>query len=178
MPTPTTKLATLTFAFLLLAVLITSSAADKQFITDTCKKTPNFKVCVSAALSNPRGLKAGNVEELALVIIDVVQAKATVAYNQIKKLLATKPDLKKPLSECAQEYHVVIHEDHDEAVEAVTKGDPKFGEDAMADSALTPDSCKDTFEQYKKAFLAKLTQPSNVVQETANVARALIRMLL
>ncbi|CAN1190390.1 Cell wall / vacuolar inhibitor of fructosidase 1 [Linum perenne] len=178
MTTPTPKLATITSAFLLLAVLITSSAADKQFITDTCKQTPNFKVCVSAALSNPRGLKAGNVQELALVLIDVVQGKATVAYNQIKKLLATKPDLKKPLSECAQEYHVVIHEDHDEAVEAMTKGDPKFGEDAMADSALTPESCKDTFEQYKKAFPAELTQPGDDVQEIANVARALIRMLL
>ncbi|CAN1344708.1 hypothetical protein LINPERPRIM_LOCUS40149 [Linum perenne] len=60
----------------------------------------------------------------------------------------------------------------------MTKGDPKFGEDAMADSALTPESCKDTFEQYKKAFPAELTQPGDDVQEIANVARALIRMLL
>ncbi|CAN1813603.1 Cell wall / vacuolar inhibitor of fructosidase 1 [Linum perenne] len=173
MMTPIIKLATL----LLLAVLITSSFADKQFITTTCQRTPNFKVCVSAALSNPGGLKASNDKELALVLIDVVQAKATVAYNEITKLLASKPDLKEPLNKCSGDYLFVIHDDHDDAVKAVNDGNPKFGEDAIADAAIMPTNCKDAFKKYKKAFPGELTQPGNDVEETANVARALIRML-
>ncbi|CAN1344740.1 Cell wall / vacuolar inhibitor of fructosidase 1 [Linum perenne] len=171
--TPTIKLATL----LLLAVLITPSFADKQFITTTCQRTPNFKVCVSAALSNPGGLKASNDKELALVLIDVVQAKATVAYNEITKLLASKPDLKEPLTECAKHYNFAIHDDHDDAVKAIIDGNPKFGEDSIADAALKPQNCVDAFTQYKKAFPGELTQPGKDVEDTANVARALIRML-
>ncbi|CAN1339771.1 Cell wall / vacuolar inhibitor of fructosidase 1 [Linum perenne] len=176
MTTPTKQLATLAFAFLVV-VLITPSVADKDFITNICKQTPNFKVCVSVALSNPRGLKADNVKELALVLVDIVQAKSTVVYNEIKNFLASKPDLKKPLLKCAYYYHVVIHELHDEAVEAVSKGDPKFGEEAMASSARVLGLCEDNFKQYKKEFPQVLNQPGYVAQEIADVTRALIKML-
>ncbi|CAN0860672.1 Cell wall / vacuolar inhibitor of fructosidase 1 [Linum grandiflorum] len=178
MATLTTKLASLTSIFLVVIFLshnISLTAADKDFIVGTCKNTPFFKVCVSALLADPRGLKANDVTSLALVLIDSVQAKGLVIYNEIKKLQATNPELKKLLKQCADDYDVVVHEDHDEAVEAVSDGDPKFGEDAISNVQGHSETCEDSLKNYSKK--SPLIQLNSAVYEIAGVTRAVIRML-
>ncbi|CAN0863238.1 Cell wall / vacuolar inhibitor of fructosidase 1 [Linum grandiflorum] len=98
-----------------------------------------------------------------------------VVYKMVKKLLATKPELKKPLKECEQDYDYLVHDAHDEAVEAVSEGAPKFGEDAMSGSQTVPQSCEYWFKEYGKK--SPLTRVNSAVYEIASVARAVIRLL-
>ncbi|KAG6667948.1 hypothetical protein CIPAW_01G135800 [Carya illinoinensis] len=91
---------------------------DVRLIEQTCKQTPLYDVCVSILKSDSRSSKA-DVTGLALIMVDVLKAKATGTTNYIKTLL--RGNLKGD------------------------KGDPKFAEQAANDAGIEARSCESSF---------------------------------
>ncbi|CAL1397475.1 unnamed protein product [Linum trigynum] len=177
-----TKLATLAAAFFSLLLFLnpsTTAAAGSanSLVIQTCKQTPNYDLCVSTITADPRAATAADVDTLALVMLDAVRTKATAAEGRIKQLMkaARSSAMRKHLGACAEIYDVIINDEIPEAVQAVRLGDPKFGEEAMNDSAAEPGSCDDEFGAGKASPLAEQNQ---AVRGAAAVTAAIIRLLL
>ncbi|CAK9187620.1 unnamed protein product [Ilex paraguariensis] len=146
---------------------------DANLIDSTCKHTPYYQLCVSTLRSNPKSSTA-DVTGLGLIIVGVVKSKSTQALSSINMFLRSKPELKIPLKNCAESYKVVLTADLPEAVEALTKGDPKFAEDGMNDAAREAQSCESGFSLKK----SPLTGLNGAVHDLSVVAASIARMLL
>ncbi|CAN1195120.1 Cell wall / vacuolar inhibitor of fructosidase 1 [Linum perenne] len=150
-----------------------SSGEASDLIRQTCKKTPDYMLCVISLITDLRGRKAEDVRTLALVMINVVNGKATAASNEIKRLLIkSEPELKEPLMNCEEAYRVIIEDDVSVAIEAVNLLDPKFGEEAMNDAADESDACERGFDGGKRSPLYGVNKS---VRNVADVASAIIR---
>ncbi|CAN0855286.1 Cell wall / vacuolar inhibitor of fructosidase 1 [Linum grandiflorum] len=168
-----TKLVTqLAVFFIFLFIFLNSAESNTPLIKQTCKRTPDYALCVS--LLSTRAAKATSVKSLALAMIDVVKAKATATLKEIEWLFANEPSLKDPLTACANMYRVIVDDDVSVAINAVRLGDPKFGEGAMNDAGNEADSCERGFEQGE----SPLTELNKAVRKVADVASAIIRVLL
>ncbi|KAL2459745.1 Cell wall/vacuolar inhibitor of fructosidase 1 [Forsythia ovata] len=146
---------------------------DQNLIETTCKNTPNYRLCIYTLRAN-RGSINTNVAGLGLIMVDAVKAKAKETRNAIQKLKGSRPELRNPLNECTKGYNAILEADVPEAVEALTKGDPKFAENGMADSSVETVLCEDRFKQGK----SPLTRLNKAVRDLSDVARAIIRNLL
>lgn len=153
------------------AYLIGMEGSD--LIESTCKNTPNYELCLSTLRSDPRSSSA-DVAGLGLIVVDAVKAKATSIVDTINKLKKSKPEYKHQLEDCSSRYNAILKADVPEAVEALTKGDPKFAEDGMADAAVEAQACENGF----KGSNSPLSYESKAVYNLSVVARAIIRMLL
>ncbi|XP_052184526.1 cell wall / vacuolar inhibitor of fructosidase 1-like [Diospyros lotus] len=171
----------LTLALFLVALLApatihqcpAAAAAQHDLVTATCKKTPSYQLCLSTLRSDPRSRNA-DVAGLGIILVDAVKAKATATLGEIKRLKRSKPQLKRPLSKCAELYSAVVEADVPPAIEALTKGDPKFAEEGMVDASSEAELCEKGFNQ----FNSPLTKVNKLVHDLSMVATAVIRMLL
>ncbi|CAH9108575.1 unnamed protein product [Cuscuta europaea] len=164
-----------------LVVLFESSAAAPAandgagLIGTTCKNTPNYKLCFNTLSSDPKASK-GDLTTLALIMVDAVKSKANQTAAVISGL---QPGRSKPaaaaLKECDFQYKVILTTSVPEAVEALTKGDPKFAEDGVVGSASCAAACESAFTSAGKS---PLTDLNKAVQDLSDVARAIIRNLL
>ncbi|XAR49713.1 hypothetical protein NMG60_11032990 [Bertholletia excelsa] len=166
---------TVCFLLPLLTPLIHCSVSDQNdLVTDTCRKTPKFQLCVSTAKQDPRS-RSADIAGLGLIIVDAVKAKSTTIMGQIKKLIVSKPQLKGPLKMCAEYYGLgILQGDIPQAIEALTKGDPKFAETAMVDAGNEANYCEEGFGRSP----SPLTAMNKEVNDLAAVATAISRMLL
>ncbi|CAH9120457.1 unnamed protein product [Cuscuta epithymum] len=140
----------------------------------TCKNTPNYTLCFDTLSSDPKASK-GDLTTLALIMVDAVKSKANQTAAVISGL---RPGGSKPaaaLKECAFQYKVILTVSVPEAVEALTKGDPKFAEDGVVGSASCAAACETAFTTAGKS---PLTDLNKAVQDLSDVARAIIRNLL
>ncbi|CAN0855282.1 Cell wall / vacuolar inhibitor of fructosidase 1 [Linum grandiflorum] len=171
-----TKLVTqLAVFFIFLFIFLNSAESNTPLIKQTCKRTPDYALCVS--LLSTRAAKATSVKSLALAMIDVVKAKATATSLHIKKLLKTPSlaaALKGPLQDCDFNYGIVIDYDVPGAVTEVTYGNPKFGVDSMVDSAAESVNCEGRFRGKGKS---PLTRWNEDVRRVSQVAAAIIRII-
>ncbi|KAL7594298.1 hypothetical protein Lser_V15G27499 [Lactuca serriola] len=152
--------------------------ADRKLIESTCKATPSYNLCLTTLLSNPKS-SSGDVSDLGLIMVGATRVKATQAIQHIKSLYGSHPELRRSLSECAQMYIAVVKADVPSAIQALDGGQPKFAEDGMADTAVEAQACERSFSgggAHKSPVT--LTEMNKGVENTANVARAIIRMLL
>ncbi|RZB42188.1 Cell wall / vacuolar inhibitor of fructosidase 1 [Glycine soja] len=115
---------------------------DLKLIEETCKRTPNPNLCLQLLKADPRAPSA-DIAGLALILVDVIKAKATEAEKTIKQLLKQGGN-KKALSECADDYDGILKLDVPTATRAV-RGNPKFAENAVSDCAVEADSCENGF---------------------------------
>ncbi|RZB42176.1 Cell wall / vacuolar inhibitor of fructosidase 1 [Glycine soja] len=115
---------------------------DLKLIEETCKRTPNPNLCLQLLKADPRAPSA-DIAGLALILVDVIKAKATEAEKTIKQLLKQGGN-KKALSECADDYDGILMLDVPTATRAV-RGDPKFAENTVSDCAVEADSCENGF---------------------------------
>ncbi|KAL2459357.1 Cell wall/vacuolar inhibitor of fructosidase 1 [Forsythia ovata] len=146
---------------------------DQNLIETTCKNTPNYQLCISTLRANPGSINT-DVAGLGLIMVDAVKAKAKETRNAIEKLKGSRPELGNALNECTKGYNAILEADVPEAVEALTKGNPKFAENGMADSSVEAVLCEDRFKQ----VTSPLTVLNNAVRDLSDVARAIIRNLL
>ena len=144
---------------------------DANLIAQTCRKTPNYKLCVSSLQSDPRS-ESADVRGLALVMVDVVKATATTALNRINVLLKETPK-DDSLKDCADRYDSILQDDVKVANEAITKGDPKFAEESMNDAGGEAEDCENDFKGR-----SPLTHLNKDVTDVADVAAAIVRILL
>ncbi|KAJ7955264.1 Pectinesterase inhibitor-like protein [Quillaja saponaria] len=147
---------------------------DANLIDQTCKKTPNYDVCVSSLQSDPRSNDA-DVRGQARILVDVINSDSTQTLNEIKKLLqgSPEPTVKEALQACADKYNAILKGDVPQAVEGLDKGNFKFAESGANDAANEADSCERGLSS--KSTLTKL---NTQVQDVAVVTAAVVRLLL
>lgn len=103
----------------------------------------------------------------------ILQGLATKTLNEINGLYKKRPELKRPLDECSRRYKTILNADVPEAIEAISKGVPKFGEDGVIDAGVEASVCERGFKG--KSPLTSLTKS---MQKISNVTRAIVRLLL
>nr|GEX65898.1 pectinesterase inhibitor [Tanacetum cinerariifolium] len=167
----TMKFLSTIFFLLVVQETLFSAIADRKFIENTCKGTPNYDLCLSTILADPKSEKA-NLTGLALIAVAGVEHKGDETIKQIKDLKSSKPELRPALDYCTQVYHTIVKVDVPMANDALKLGNPKFGEDGMADSAVETQACERSFEEH--GMTSPMTKQNKAVEAVANVARAII----
>ncbi|KAI3792257.1 hypothetical protein L2E82_06132 [Cichorium intybus] len=152
-----------------------TAMGDRKLIESTCKATPSYNLCLSTLLSNPKS-SSGDVSDLGLIMVGATRVKATQAIQHIKSLYRSHPELRRSLNQCAQMYMAVVKADVPSAIQALDGGQPKFAEDGMADTAVEAQACERSFSD--GGHKSPVTVMNKGVENIANVARAIIRMLL
>ncbi|KAE8733141.1 Poly(A) polymerase, putative isoform 1 [Hibiscus syriacus] len=147
-----------------------------DLIQATCQRTPFYNLCVSTLRSDPRSSGA-DVAGLARIGAHKLKAKATATLRQITGLLkVTKdPNLKMALSECVDYYNAIVKYDIPEAIEAVVKGDPKFGVEGANDAANEADACRRRFKNQPKF---PIYGSNKVVHDLSAVVASIVQLLL
>ncbi|KAL1214146.1 Cell wall / vacuolar inhibitor of fructosidase 1 [Cardamine amara subsp. amara] len=153
-------------------VTIMMMVTEGNKIELTCKATPDFNLCVSLLKSDPKGVSA-DTSGLALIIINKIKELATKTMNEINGLYKTRPELKQALDECSRRYKTILNAGVPQAIEAFTKGNPKFGERGMVDAGVEASKCEEGFKG--KSPLTSLTKS---MQATSNVGSVIVKMLL
>lgn len=169
----------LVHAFLLLLSLPISQCRvfpmDEKLIESTCKRTPNFYLCVSYLKSDPKSSTA-DVPGLALILVNIMKAKATQTLNRIGRLLKGGPRAgeKQALVSCSSKYDAILKGDIPEAIEALTKGNYKFAEDGANDAGNEANSCERDFS----SRTSPLTSMNKGMHDVSAIAAAIVRTLL
>ncbi|KAK7363447.1 hypothetical protein VNO77_05590 [Canavalia gladiata] len=147
---------------------------DEKLIDNTCKKTPNYNVCVQSLKAYP-GSSGADVTGLAQIMVKVMKAKANEGLKKIHELqrLRQGPKQQRALSSCASKYRAILIADIPEATEALQKGDPKFAENGANDAANEATYCEDDF-----SGKSLLTKQNNDMHDVAAVTAAIVRLLL
>ncbi|XP_017974170.1 PREDICTED: cell wall / vacuolar inhibitor of fructosidase 1 [Theobroma cacao] len=117
-----------------------------NLVETTCKKTPFYNLCLSTLQSDPRSSRA-DLAGLVHIGADKVKARATATLRQIIGLLraAKDPKLQTALRDCVDLYDTIIKYDMPVTIEAVAKGNPKFGVQGATDAANEADDCERRF---------------------------------
>ena len=91
-------------------------------------------------------------------------------------MLGNKPDAKgkKALKGCLEVYeNGVLKADIPSAMEALQKGNPKFGEQGMNDAAIVAESCERSF-----GGASPISSLNKNVSDLSRVSSAIVRLLL
>ncbi|XP_052620057.1 cell wall / vacuolar inhibitor of fructosidase 1 [Lactuca sativa] len=166
---------TILFLALFFQETLFSAMADRQFIENTCKSTPSYNLCLSILLANPKSQNA-DLTGLALFVVDAVKNKGVKTLQQIDSLKKSMPELTPTLMQCGDVYKIVVGVDVPLTINALNLGNPKFGEDGMADTTIESQACERSFQEHGQT--SPLTNMNKDMEDVANVARAIIRMLL
>ncbi|KAK1390374.1 Cell wall vacuolar inhibitor of fructosidase 1 [Heracleum sosnowskyi] len=151
------------------SLLVEAQHKTNNLITDTCKKTPNYALCVSTLTSNPRSSTA-DVGGLGYIVVETVKAKSTAGLKSISELSRSNPMLKERLSECLESYKNILNDFIPEA----EQGPPKFAEDGMNGVAEVTEKCVKNFQGLE----APLSTTNKLVHDLSLVAASIIRTLL
>lgn len=145
---------------------------DEKLIENTCKRTPNYNICLQSLKTNP-GSSGADVNGLAQIMVKVMKAKATETLHKIHELQRVGAGHKQALSSCASKYRAILIADIPQATEALQKGDPKFAEDGANDAANEATYCESDF-----SGKSLLTKQNNAMHDVAAVTAAIVRLLL
>ncbi|KAK8548860.1 hypothetical protein V6N13_054372 [Hibiscus sabdariffa] len=164
----------LIFSFTFLPVKSRENSAT--LIETTCKTTPFYNLCISALQSDPEGPSA-DIPGLARIGANKVKAKATATLRQIRASLkeAKDPSLKTALLDCVDFYNAIVEYDVPMAIDAVVKGDPKFGVQGLNDAANEALACARRFENLPKS---PIEGNNKVVHDLSAVVASIIALLL
>nr|KAJ0197672.1 hypothetical protein LSAT_V11C700365600 [Lactuca sativa] len=147
---------TILFLAILFQETLFLAMGDRQFIENICKGTPSYNLCLSILLANPKSQDA-NLTGLALIVVDAVKNEGT-------------------LMQCGDVYNTIMNVNVPLTINALNLGNPKFGEDGMADTTIESQTCERSFKEHGQT--SPLTNMNKDMEDVANVARATIRMLL
>ncbi|KAH0676604.1 hypothetical protein KY285_024405 [Solanum tuberosum] len=113
----------------------------------TCKNTPNYNLCLKTLLHDERSA-SGDITTLALIMVDAIKAKANQGAEIISTLLNSNhpEEWTVPLKKCAFSYKVILTVSLPLAIEALTKGNPKFAEDCMVGCFGDSQNCEENFK--------------------------------
>ncbi|KAL2338927.1 hypothetical protein Fmac_013373 [Flemingia macrophylla] len=148
---------------------------NEKLIEKTCKKTPNYNVCLESLKASPESSSA-DVTGLAEIMVKVIKAKASDGLKRIHELQRVEAGTKqkRALSSCADKYKAILIADVPQATEALQKGDPKFAEDGVNDAANEATYCENEFSSGK----SPLTKQNNDMHDVSAVTAAIVRLLL
>ncbi|XP_074383040.1 cell wall / vacuolar inhibitor of fructosidase 1-like [Apium graveolens] len=140
-----------------------------NLISDTCKRTLNYALCVSTLRSNPSSSTA-DVAGLGFIVVETIKAKSTACIKSMNELSRSNPILKRRVSECLESYKNILNDFIPEA----EQGPPKFAEDGMKGVAQVTEKCVKIFQGLE----APLTTTNKLVHDLSLVAAAIIRTML
>lgn len=146
---------------------------DEKLIEDVCKQTPNFDLCVSSLHSDPKSSSA-DVPELALIMANIINVKATSTLNHIKDLLKEGSGDRDALVSCGQNYIAILEIDLPQAIKALINGAYDIAEDGFADAVLEANFCEEGFSSGS----SPLTDTNKYICDASGVARAIARLLI
>ncbi|XP_065859708.1 cell wall / vacuolar inhibitor of fructosidase 1-like [Euphorbia lathyris] len=164
---------TTSIAIFLILTQFSTVQSNPQTISQTCKQTPYYNLCLNHLTADPRSSTA-DVKGLALIMVDLLKGKTTRSAQFIKQITGKRPELQKLLKECARKYDVILTANIPVAIEALEKGDPKFAEGGMNDAAIEVNSCESSFRGTK----SPLSSYNKLLHDTSLVASAIARQLL
>ncbi|XP_022741974.1 cell wall / vacuolar inhibitor of fructosidase 1-like [Durio zibethinus] len=147
-----------------------------NLIETTCKGTPFYNLCVSTLRSDPRSSSA-DLLGLAHIVADKLKAKTTATLGQITGLLkgAKDPKLRMALRDCFDYYNAIIKYDIPVTIDAVAKGNPKFGVQGATDAANEADACERRFKNQPKF---PISSSNKVVHDLSAVVASIVQLLL
>lgn len=154
------------------SLLVKAQHKTNNLIVDTCKKTPNYALCVSTLRSNPHSSTA-DVAGLGLILVGAVKAKSTAGLKSITELSNSNPGLKRRLSQCLEDYKMILSAFVPEAEQAIG-GDPKFAEDGMNGIADVTARCVKSLQ----GLHTPLPSTNKLVHDLSLVAVSIIRTML
>ncbi|MED6169961.1 hypothetical protein PIB30_026008 [Stylosanthes scabra] len=144
---------------------------DENLIESTCRRTPNYNVCIQSLKSNPASLGA-DIRGLAQIMVKVMASKANDAINIIHQLQrGSGPS--SGLTSCAGKYNAILVGDIPQATQALQGGNPKFAESAANDAANEATFCENGF-----GGRSPLTTQNNAMRDVSVVTAAIVRNLL
>ncbi|MED6172464.1 hypothetical protein PIB30_050341 [Stylosanthes scabra] len=138
---------------------------DANLIESTCRRTPNYNVCIQSLKSNPASLSA-DVRGLALIMVKVMASKANDGINIIRELQRSGPS--SALNSCAGKYNAILVGDIPQATQALQGGNAKFAESAANDVANEATFCENGF-----AGRSPITTQNNVMRDVSVVTAAI-----
>lgn len=159
-----------------MAILTQSAAAvrDQKLIETTCKNTPDYKLCITIIMADPSSPRK-ELPDLALVVVADIKNTTIHTLATIDALKKTSPPkLAPPLNKCKEVYTVVL-EANIPVAEQATWGNPKFAENAMADTKIEVVNCEKAF---KGVAPSPLSAENKYMADVASIARGIIRNLL
>jgi len=144
-----------------------------DLIQQTCKKTPNYALCIEYLNADPKAPTA-DVNGLAQIMVNVMKTKANDGLNKIHQLIAGgPPGQQAALKSCAEEYNTIVVYNVPNAISALQKGDPKFAEEAANDAANEANDCERGFSGN-----SPLTTENNVMHDASVITSAIVKILL
>lgn len=149
---------------------------NKNLIEKTCKKTPNYNLCVISLSKDPRSYRA-DIKQLSLIMVDIAKAKAVTNLKHIKELLkrsTTTGKVKQALSYCVDYYNTIVEADVQVATDALQKGDYKFAEQYSNDAGIEANECENGFS----GTSSPLTSMNRIMHDVSAISAALVRVLM
>lgn len=118
-----------------------------------------------------------DTEGLTLIMIDVVKSRFADSLWVAQDLtrITHEQGTIRALKECIRVYQVVLDYNVVEAMNAVKRGNPKFGEQAMLDSGDEVEACKTGFPGGNVP--AQLAGQTRTLHGVSDVAASLIKTL-
>lgn len=170
----------LPFLLLLLQLCTSTSTLLREasdLVSSTCSQTSDPSMCEDVLRADPRTSEVSDPEELILIMIDTVKSRFTDSLRYALDLTrkTRDPEVIRALKDCIRVYRVVLDANVVVATNAVRQGDPKFGEQAMLDSANEAEACRSAFPEEKVP--AELPGRTRVLHRVSNVAASLIKTL-
>src|ERR1044072_2996779 len=93
-----------------------SKDGKPSLVENTCKKTPNYNICIQSLKENS-GSSVADVTGLAQIMVKVMKAKANDGLNKIHRLQKVRNiGARKALSSCGDKYKAILIADIPQAI--------------------------------------------------------------
>jgi pectinesterase inhibitor-like protein len=145
---------------------------DVNLIQQTCKKTPNYALCMQYLNSDPKAPSA-DVTGLALIMANVMESKAKIAFNKLYQLIAkSPPDQKAELKLCEFNYGAIEVASIPQVIDNLQKRIPQYAELGADATVNNAKGCENGFKGK-----SPLTAENNAIIDASVITAAIVRLL-
>ncbi|XP_065860187.1 cell wall / vacuolar inhibitor of fructosidase 1-like [Euphorbia lathyris] len=157
-----------------LPFLIPTESAD--LINKTCKKTPDYNLCVSTLQANSQSSNT-SVEGLASMMANVTLSNATNILNYTQELINHNADteLEGRLAYCAEVYISLEQDILPQAISALANGEFGFAKYGISEAGDEVHECE---KKIPESFKPPLNDMNRIMQNLCDVCVAIINILL
>ncbi|GMH28555.1 hypothetical protein Nepgr_030398 [Nepenthes gracilis] len=163
------------FAWLLSVLAVLSSGqSSRDLITQTCKKTDYYALCVSTLLSDGRSLRA-DVKGLARIVIEKDLVAAQRALDHAGDLFREAPERGsfERYGTCIEDYRATVFRHLPAARSALDGEKYAASTEELQSAALLAEGCQNQFASEK----TPLAEENKAVHDLCGVAQGIIKTL-
>ncbi|WCJ23275.1 Plant invertase/pectin methylesterase inhibitor superfamily protein [Euphorbia peplus] len=165
---------------ILLAVILSpfliSLIGCDDLIKNTCKKTPDYDLCVSTLQADSRSSNT-SIEGLASIVANVTLLNATEILNYTRELIDDNSDeeLERRLAYCAEVYISLEQDVLPQAINALANGQFGFAKYGISEAGDEVHECE---KKIPESFKPPLNEMNRIMQNLCDVCVAIIDILL